>query len=140
MRFCCARRAILCKICYFMYPRQRLTWPFEMHFYLHLNPFETYPFRSRGVSSESESGSTGSPADLGRLVQEATKRRRALTRIGFSFGGSLTNIQAKRLRERSAGLKESGDDLVAEKLAGQGAEALEALAGALSFLDDRFLR
>jgi hypothetical protein len=51
------------------------------------------------------------------------------------FGGSLTQVQAKRLRERAAGVKKKGDDEIRERLANQGADTLEALAGAISSLD-----
>ncbi|KAL7526716.1 hypothetical protein ACHAXR_002864, partial [Thalassiosira sp. AJA248-18] len=70
-----------------------------------------------------------------RLIQEASKRRRSLARISLRFGGSLTLVQAKRLRERAADVKKTGDEAITERLAGRGADTLEALAGALSSLD-----
>lgn len=78
------------------------------------------------------SGASGSPVDIGRLIQEASKRRRALARIGVRFGGSLTHVQAERLRERA---KKRGGGQIAERLAGRSAETLEALADAISSLD-----
>ena len=74
------------------------------------------------------------PLDLVKVLQEGNKRQRALARIGLRFGGSLTHVQAKRLRER-AGVKKNGDDAIRERLANQGADTLEALADAISTLD-----
>jgi predicted unusual protein kinase regulating ubiquinone biosynthesis (AarF/ABC1/UbiB family) len=92
---------------------------------------------------------------IGTLVQEATKRRMALARIGMRFGGSLATVQAERLRERatrsrSAKLsttaqvrgKNKNDNNVtttthhvsklAERLAMRGADRLEGFADAIS--------
>jgi predicted unusual protein kinase regulating ubiquinone biosynthesis (AarF/ABC1/UbiB family) len=79
-------------------------------------------------SGNTRSGSTDFP--LGRLIQEASKRRLALTRIGVRFGGSLTSVQAERLRERASGANDLG-----ERLAVRGADALDVLADAISSLD-----
>ena len=93
--------------------------------------------RSTGTTS-ANANEPASPIDLVRVMQEGNKRQRALARIGLRFGGSLTHVQAKRLRER-AGVKKSGDDTntirVRERLANQGADTLEALADAISTLD-----
>ena len=70
---------------------------------------------------------------LVKVLQEGNKRQRALARIGLRFGGSLTHVQAKRLRER--GVKKNGDDAIRERLANQGADTLVALADAISTLD-----
>ena len=51
-------------------------------------------------TSEFRSGSAESPIGIGRVFQEASKRWRALARIGVRFGSSLTHVQARRLRER----------------------------------------
>ena len=72
-----------------------------------------------------------------RLIGEATKRRRALARIILRFGGSLTSIQAKRLRERVSGIRNNHNKVITERLAGRGADALEALADAISSLDNK---
>ena len=85
-----------------------------------------------GTSPTSNSLSLG---DTSRLLQEANKRQRALARIGLRFGGSLADVQAKRLRERGAAIKEKRSDAITERLAGQGANTLEFLANALSSID-----
>jgi len=90
---------------------------------------------SKGRSTGTSMNELASPVDVLRLFQEANKRQRALARIGLRFGGSFTQVQAKRLRERAAGVKNKGDDAIRERLANQGADTLEALAGAISSLD-----
>jgi predicted unusual protein kinase regulating ubiquinone biosynthesis (AarF/ABC1/UbiB family) len=94
--------------------------------------------RGRSTGASANANEPASPIDLVRVLQEGTKRQRALARIGLRFGGSLTHVQAKRLRER-AGVKskrkKNGDDIIRERLANQGAETLEALADAISTLD-----
>lgn len=79
--------------------------------------------------------SADSPVDAGRLIQQASKRRLALARIGARFGGSLVHVNAKRLRERSSSVDKKGGEAIAERLAGRGADTLEALADAISSLD-----
>ena len=89
-------------------------------------------------SSRSTDASTNEPPsslDVPKLLLEANKRRRALARIGLRFGGSLTNVQAKRLRDRAMSVKTKGDDAIRKRLANRGAETLEALAEVLSSLD-----
>ena len=94
--------------------------------------------RGRSTGSPANVNEPTSPIDLVRVLQEGNKRQRALARIGLRFGGSLTHVQAKRLRER-AGVKKNDDDTntirVRERLANQGADTLEALADAISTLD-----
>eukprot|EP00984_Skeletonema_dohrnii_P006492 scaffold2327_cov112-Skeletonema_dohrnii-CCMP3373.AAC.6 len=91
---------------------------------------------SKGRSTGTSTNEPSSSLDVPRLLQEANKRQRALGRIGLRFGESLTHVQAKRLRDRAAGVKKTnGDDAIKERLATRGAETLEALAEALSSLD-----
>ena len=90
---------------------------------------------SRGGSTGTSTNELSSSLDVPRLLQEANKRQRALGRIGLRFGESLTHVQAKRLRDRAAGVKTEGNDAVKERLATRGAETLEALAEALSSID-----
>jgi len=90
---------------------------------------------SKGRSTGTSTNEMSSSLDVPRLLQEANKRQRALGRIGLRFGESLTHVQAKRLRDRAAGVKTEGKDAVKERLATRGAETLEALAEALSSLD-----
>mmetsp|Transcript_10577 Transcript_10577/g.23083 ORF Transcript_10577/g.23083 Transcript_10577/m.23083 type:complete len:828 (-) Transcript_10577:102-2585(-) len=91
------------------------------------------------ATSESRSGSAESPIGIGRVFQEASKRRRALARIGVRFGGSLTHVQARRLRERSGASGDiangAGGEAIAARLASIGANTLESLADRLSTLD-----
>jgi predicted unusual protein kinase regulating ubiquinone biosynthesis (AarF/ABC1/UbiB family) len=77
---------------------------------------------------------------VGKLVQEAAKRRLALARIGMRFGGSLASVQAKRLRERASGVKQGKGEThkvseLAERLAVRGADRLEELADSISSFD-----
>jgi len=90
---------------------------------------------SRGGSTGTSTNELSSSLDVPRLLQEANKRQRALGRIGLRFGESLTHVQAKRLRDRAAGVKTEWNDAIKERLATRGAETLEALAEALSSLD-----
>lgn len=90
--------------------------------------------RGRSTGTSANAKEPVSSIDLVRVLQEGNKRQRALARIGLRFGGSLTHVQAKRLRER-AGVKKNGDDTIRERLANQGADTLEALADAISTLD-----
>jgi len=91
------------------------------------------------ATSESRSGSAESPIGIGRVFQQASKRRRALARIGVRFGGSLTHVQARRLRERSGASGDiangAGGEAIAARLASIGANTLESLADRLSTLD-----
>lgn len=89
-----------------------------------------------GSFSNPRSRSTDSPVDMRRLFQEASKRGPALARMGLRFGGSLTHVHAERLRERASGAKKRGGEEIAERLAGRGADTLEALAGVISSLDN----
>ncbi|KAL7491244.1 LOW QUALITY PROTEIN: hypothetical protein ACHAWT_001431 [Skeletonema menzelii] len=90
---------------------------------------------TKGRSTDAFTSQLSTSVDVPRLLQEANKRQRALARIGLRFGGSLTNAQAKRLRDRATGVKTKGDDAIREILANRGAETLEALAEVLSSLD-----
>jgi hypothetical protein len=90
--------------------------------------------RGRRTGTSANANEPVSPIDLVRVLQEGNKRQRALARIGLRFGGSITHVQAKRLRER-AGVKKNGDDTIRERLANQGADTLEALADAISTLE-----
>jgi len=90
---------------------------------------------SKGRSNGTSTNQPSSSVDVPRLIQEANKRQRALARIGLRFGGSLTHVQAKRLRDRAAGVNTQGDDAFKERLAYRGAETLEALAETLTSLD-----
>ena len=95
---------------------------------------------SKGQVSIARTSSTSNSMSLGdtvRLLQEASKQRqRALARVGLRFGGSLTQIQAKRLRERGAAIKgKSSDAIITERLAGLGADTLEFLTNAISSID-----
>mmetsp|Transcript_27402 Transcript_27402/g.58185 ORF Transcript_27402/g.58185 Transcript_27402/m.58185 type:complete len:813 (+) Transcript_27402:107-2545(+) len=99
--------------------------------------------KSRGSSAstrKSRSGLTDGSVDVGRLLQEVNKRQRALSRIGVRFAGSLAHIQARRLRARTSttvsDLEERrASEVIAERLAGLGADTLDELAGAISSLD-----
>lgn len=71
-----------------------------------------------------------------RLYREANKRQRAIARIGLRFGRSLTHVQAKRLRQRADGATQDAR----ERLAGRGADTLEALASAISSLDSNLAK
>ena len=79
-----------------------------------------------------------------KLLQEASKRRLALTRIGVRFGGTLASVQAERLRER-ANKGASGDNDhsapsdLEHRLASRGADTLETLVKAISNLDNNIL-
>jgi len=70
--------------------------------------------------------------NLPKLLQEGSKRSRALTRIGVRLGGSLASVQAERLRNR----RENASPL-AGRLARQGADSLETLADLIVSLDHR---
>lgn len=89
---------------------------------------------TRGRSNGASTNQPSSSVDVPRLIQEANKRQRALARIGLRFGGSLTQVQAKRLRDRAAGVSTQGDGF-RERLANRGAERLEALAETLTHID-----
>lgn len=99
------------------------------------------------------SGSQGSPralenvrdANVGKLLEEASKRRIALARLGVRFSGKMASIQAERLREKASMAgdrehhKETNSNEVSELaqfLANQGADRLETVAGAIKNLDD----
>ena len=100
------------------------------------------------------SGSQGNPsralenvrdANVGKLFEEASKRRIALARLGVRFSGKMASIQAERLREKASMAgdrehhKETNSNEVSELaqfLANQGADRLETVAGAIKNLDD----
>ena len=70
-----------------------------------------------------------------RIIEEANKRQRALTRIGLRFGSSLTSVQAKRLRQRAE--TGSKNEVVRERLAEQGADVLDLLSSTILSIDKR---
>jgi predicted unusual protein kinase regulating ubiquinone biosynthesis (AarF/ABC1/UbiB family) len=84
---------------------------------------------------------------IGRLAREAAKRRIALARVGVRFGGVLVSVQAERLRERaSSGITQTNDDhhrpvtKLAERLATNRADRLEALADAITNFDNELAK
>lgn len=88
---------------------------------------------SGGISSNLSSGNSSvSPV---RIIEEASKRQTALTRIGLRFGSSLANVQAKRLRQRSE--NGSKNEVVRDRLAEQGADVLDLLSSTISSIDKR---
>jgi len=103
---------------------------------------------SSSSSNNNKSTNQRTPAatteTIGKVAREAAKRRLALARIGVRFGGTMTSIQAERLRERAtmfAG-EDNGqyDKSVAEFakiLALNGADRLEAVSEAIRSLDDQ---
>ena len=68
---------------------------------------------------------------LGKILQEAAKRRQAITRIGLRFGGSLANVQAERLRQRASDKTPQRTN----QLALRGADAFEALVQVIADID-----
>ena len=79
--------------------------------------------------------------NIGRIVEEASKRRIALARMGVRFSGKMASIQAERLREKASAAAASRHNRIevselAQLLANQGAAQLEAVAGAIGSLDD----
>ena len=64
-----------------------------------------------------------------KIIQEAFERRQALTRIGLRFSGSLVNVQADRLRERT----ETSE--LAKVFALRGADTCDAVAKIIADLD-----
>ena len=90
---------------------------------------------SSGESLSSNLSSGNSQVSPVRIIEEANKRQRALTRIGLRFGSSLASVQSKRLRQRAeTGLK---NEVVRERLAEQGADVLEFLSSTISSIDKR---
>jgi predicted unusual protein kinase regulating ubiquinone biosynthesis (AarF/ABC1/UbiB family) len=84
---------------------------------------------------------------IGKLAREAAKRRIALARVGVRFGGVLVSVQAERLRERaSSGITQTNDDhhrpitKLAERLATNRADRLEALADAITDFDNKIAK
>ena len=81
---------------------------------------------------------------IGKLAQEAAKRRIALGRMAMRFGGSLVSVQAERLRARASGAQTGGDKHDVSELAGQlaarGADSLEGLVDAITSLDSDLSR
>ena len=71
----------------------------------------------------------GSSINGRKIIQEAFERRQALTRIGLRFGGSLVNVQAERLRERS----ETSE--LAKLFALRGADTCDTVAKIIADLD-----
>jgi hypothetical protein len=66
---------------------------------------------------------------LDKIFQEAFKRRQSIARIGLRFGGTLVNVQAERLRERSSNSE------IAKQLTLSGADTLDSVVEAISNLD-----
>lgn len=106
-------------------------------------------FGSRGSKPDgnmiSESAEDISSNTVGKIIQEAAKRRLALARIGVRFGGSLASIHAERLRERAAKKAAGGDkhnniSELAELLAVRGAASLDELADIISSLDSELAK
>jgi len=89
---------------------------------------------SGGELSSNLSSGNGSIGP-GRIIEEANKRRTALTRIGLRFGSSLANVQSKRLRQRAE--NGSKNEVVRDRLAEQGADALDFLSSTISSIDKR---
>ena len=80
---------------------------------------------------------------IGKLAREAGKRRLALARIGVRFGKTMASVQAERLRERSSSANHKKDPNVAELaefLASNGADRLEALADAINSFDNELAK
>lgn len=71
---------------------------------------------------------------FGKIIQEGSKRRGALGRIGLRFGRSLAHVQSERLRERS------DSSVLGKQLALRGADTLDTVAKAISNLDKNFSR
>jgi predicted unusual protein kinase regulating ubiquinone biosynthesis (AarF/ABC1/UbiB family) len=97
--------------------------------------------RINNVSNENTSNT------IGKLAREAAKRRIALARVGVRFGGVLVSVQAERLRERaSSGITQTNDDhhrpitKLAERLATNRADRLEALADAITSFDNEIAK
>ena len=97
--------------------------------------------RTNSVSNENTSNT------IGKLAREAAKRRIALARVGVRFGGVLVSVQAERLRERaSSGIIQTNDDhhrpitKLAERLATNRADRLEALADAITDFDNEIAK
>ena len=88
---------------------------------------------SNNPSAGSSTGQNENSFPVGKIFQEASRRRQALTRIGLRFGGSLANVQAERLRERVD--HHAPSTQLKDQLALRGADTLEALVGAISDLD-----
>ena len=86
-----------------------------------------------GLSSNLSSGN--SSIGPTRIIEEASKRQTALTRIGLRFGSSLANVQSKRLRQRAE--NGSKNEVVRDRLAEQGADALDFLSSTISSIDKR---
>mmetsp|Transcript_16533 Transcript_16533/g.33920 ORF Transcript_16533/g.33920 Transcript_16533/m.33920 type:complete len:926 (+) Transcript_16533:142-2919(+) len=85
----------------------------------------------------------GGTETIGKLAREAGKRRLALARIGVRFGKTMASVQAERLRERSSSANHKKDPNVAELaelLASDGAERLEALADAINSIDNELAK
>lgn len=102
---------------------------------------------SRDTSSNSGKSNNvfggGATETIGKFAKEAGKRRLALARIGVRFGGTMASVQAERLRERSSSVNHQKDRNVAELtefLASNGAERLEALAGAIVSFDNELTK
>lgn len=96
------------------------------------------------VSDIMNAGNRQNSLPLGKLIQETSKRQKALTRIGVRFGGSLASIQAERLRDRisvpgakkvSTGENDHHASVLADGLASRGADTLETLVQLITNLD-----
>ena len=103
-------------------------------------------FGSGGQDTARRASDNARDVNIGRIVEEASKRRIALARMGVRFSGKMVSIQAERLREKaSAAAVNTGTtgrhnkvevSELAQILAKQGAQQLEAVAGAIGSLDD----
>lgn len=84
---------------------------------------------NKGSSTDHKEINGNGSLPLGKVFEEASKRRKALAKIGLRFGGSLVNVQAERLRERS------GTSDLTKRLALSSADTLETLVKVVQNLD-----
>ena len=92
-----------------------------------------------GAGSGAAGGGGGGGLPIGSLAREAAARRLALARIGVRFGGSLAATQAERLRQRSEQHEQEQQQAsspLAGRLAKEGAQRLERIAGAIKAIDE----
>lgn len=101
--------------------------------------------RSQGNPNPSQALENMRDANIGKIIEEASKRRIALARLGVRFSGKMASIQAERLREKASMAgdsehhrKTNSNEVseLAQFLAKQGANRLETVAGAIKNLDD----
>jgi hypothetical protein len=94
-------------------------------------------FGSGGQDTARRALDNARDVNIGRVVEEASKRRIALARMGVRFSGKMASIQAERLREKaSAAAVNIEVSELAQLIANQGAAQLEAVADAIGSLDD----